>query len=37
MADAFGCSDSACYQTLEAPDSLLDFQAEQDELLAEQE
>lgn len=29
MADALGCADSACYQTLDAPEELLDFIAEQ--------
>lgn len=36
MGDAIGCSDSACYVTLNPPAELLDFQEEQDELLADQ-
>ncbi len=36
-ADAFACADETCYETLNPPAELLDYQEEQDELLAEQD
>ncbi len=35
MADAFGCTENACYQTMEPPAALADFLDEQEEVLAD--